>query len=323
MAKVTKSLKKSFPSGQKSAFDFDRAVAEAYEMFPHIDGSVYFVNAQTGKLVHPDPAFLEETNASINKNASLKKCLARQAKEHRLKKSSSCLPMLDDGGNIKLTFIFLYMEKDLFRVLGNNHTMAEERHMIFDHELGHVAIPGTLANSVKNESVADVYAALRHFQRYGTETGAVETLMQRRAAFAFIGQDALHFTSQALETALSFREQFDFKTLKPGEIASMAKYIGRNGAISRKELNSLSYHFNKLKDVFDGFRNDQPLRKIAERVFAARSPAVTKWGTVALKALLDKKISLIPNKRRLPLNSFYWDNVREAIKTQDNTPPKP
>lgn len=313
MPKVAKSLKKPFSKAKKPAFDFDRAVAEAYEMFPHIDGHVFFVNAHTGKVVHPDPAFLKETNAAINNNASLKKRVAEELKQHRKVKSSSCLPLVTGANNVSVAFVFLYMEKDLFRVLGKNHTLAEEQHIIFDHELAHVAIPNTLVNSVKSESVADVYAALRHFQRYGMKTGAVETLMQRRTALCFFGNDALHFTSQALETALSFKDQFNFKTLKPGEIASMAKYIGRNGTISRKDLNSLSYHFNKIDDGLEKIKNDQPLRKFAEQVFSARSPAVAKWGKVALQAFLDKKIHLTTDKRRLSLHGPYWDNIRHAM----------
>ncbi|MCE9507047.1 MAG: hypothetical protein K8R48_01865 [Alphaproteobacteria bacterium] len=311
MAKVTKSLKKSFQNGQKSAFDFDRAVAEAYEMFPHIDGSVFFVDVNAHNIIYPDPEGRTRILAAINGNDSIREDLNTEVHRHKDEKSSSCMQL--KIGKKEVYFLLLYLEKDLQSALEEKRNVAQNQHLVFDHELAHALIPNAHGHNVRCESTADVYAALRHFQRYGTQTYTIETLMQRRAALAFINQDAAHFTSQALETALSFKNQFDFKTLKPLEIASMAAYIGSKGSITGKELKSLSYHFNKLKGVADDVKNDQPLRKFAEQVFSARSPAMTKWGKVALQAFLDGKIHLATDKRRLSLHGPYWDNVRHAM----------
>jgi hypothetical protein len=312
MAKVTNSLKKSFPNGRKSAFDFDRAVAETYEMFPEIKEGVFFINVNTGKVVHSDPEVRSRLITAINGNIDVRKILNTEIFHHKREKKSSCMHL--KIGKAKINFLLLYLEKDLEGALGEKHDLRENQHLVFDHELAHALIPTASGGSVKCESIADSYAAVRHFQRYGTKTDTVETLMQRRAALSFFNQDTHHFTSQALETVISFKNEFDFKTMKPLEAARMAEYIGLKSHIGKKELRSLSYHFNKLKGLADEAKNETPLRKFADMVFSARSKEMTKWGTVALQAFLDKKIFLATEKRRLSLHGPYWQKVRKELK---------
>ena len=172
MAKVIKSLKKSFPNGQKSAFDFDRAVAEAYEMFPEIKEEIFFVDVNAGKVVHTDPEIRSRLISAINGNITVRKKLNTEVFHHKREKKSGCMHL--KIGKEKLSFLLLYLEKDLESALGEKHSLAENQHLVFDHELAHALIPQAQGGNVRCESIADSYAAVRHFQRYGTRTDRSE-----------------------------------------------------------------------------------------------------------------------------------------------------
>jgi hypothetical protein len=322
MAKTVKNLKKSFPHRQKSAFDFDHAVAETYEMFPEANGRVFFIDVKTKKIIHPDAAIRDRMVSFIDKTAPFKELLDANISNCRKEKSSRCVRMKTDGKN---KFILLYLEKDLRGPLGTAVPLAENQHFIFDHELAHAVIPKacSVRGGVRCESIADSYAALRHFQRYGTKTDTIKTLMQRRAVFSFFYQDTEHFTSQPLETVLSFKKEFNFKTLSSRNIAAMAAHIGTKDSIGKKELRSLSRCFNKLSGVLDKVKNEKPLRNFADMVLSARSPEVAKWGTIALQAFLDKKIFLATDKRRLSLHGPYWQKLRKDLKKRQKSLLKP
>lgn len=323
MAKVTKKLSKSFRNGQKPAFDFDRAVAETYAMFPDAKDEVFFIDVNTHKIIHPDPQIRRRLIDGINDNLTLRKELNTAIFEHKHRKQSSCLHL--QLGNAEAKFVFLYLEKDLWKPFGQKRSLAENQHLTFDHELAHAVIPQALGTTRRafRESIADAFAAVRHFQRYGTRTGAIKTLLQRRAALAFFNQDPEHFTSPTLELALAMKKEFNYKSLTPTETALMAELLATTGGLSRREMKNLSYHFNKLSGALDEVHDERHLRKFVDMTFSAKSAEMNKWAPVALQAFLDKSISLATNKRTLSLHGPYWKNVRRELKKRHKAAPKP
>jgi hypothetical protein len=185
--------------------------------------------------------------------------------------------------------------------------------LVFDHELAHALIPQAHGAKLLSESTADAYAALRHFQRNGTETGTIEKLLKRRAALGFMIHDDEHFTPPALEKVLSVKRDFDFSAMTPQKTVELAAKLAKEGTIKKDNIRRLARHFSKFTKPMKNPKGDQPVRLLAETVLAARSPDLKKWGAVALRAFLDRDISLKAGGKKVKLTGPYWQNVRRQL----------
>lgn len=314
MAKMTSALRKSFEKAAASDFNFYKAVREAYDLFPQMQRTIFFVDVNTANIIHPDAAIRAEIVTAINNHPEFRKDLAEDCANLRNDRLSACKPL--ENGNGAIFFVLLYLEKDMRTTFDGKKRLRQNQHFAFDHEFAHALIEAARGSSVKCESIADSYAALRHFQRYGTNTGLVEAQMQRRAALAFVNNDADHFTAPALESVLEVKNDFDFSQLTPEQTAAMANYIGCQSPPRGNDKKALTRSFNKLEGLLDDVKDDTPLKKLANYALTVRAPAVAKWSKVALSAFLDRKIKLRvdPEGPALPLKSRYWQDVRAAMR---------
>ncbi len=296
------------------SFDFDTAVAEAYEAFPQMANSIFFVDANTRRPIHPDAETQAQLTAALDAPTAFGTALTQDCSQLRGLRQSSCKIFYNNGQ--PMFFVLLYLEKDMESALDGPQHLRAHQHLAFDHEFAHALIEKANGGSTVCESVADSYAALRHFQRYGTKTGMIETLMQRRAALSFANNDVDHFTSPALEEVLSVRKSFDFTQLNPMQVARMAEYIGSKSAPRGAEKRALTRSFKKLSAAFNEMADDTPLRKLANSALTARAAIVGKWGKVALKAFLDNKVALEIGGQNVTFKSAYWRGVRAALKAR-------
>ena len=112
----------------------------------------------------------------------------------------------------------------------NNVSEASEEQLLYamDHELGHWGIDnGSYASrgdgsgndyaTMIGESVADAYALIRHYQRFGTgETSDKYVDPAKRAYDMILGGSLGHFTSFVLEEIAQQKDRIDFASLSPG-----------------------------------------------------------------------------------------------------------
>ncbi len=310
-------LKEAFEKKAKPVFTFKSAVAEAYEMFPELKGSVFFIDLKTNKAVHSDPAIRKTLVDFVNANDDVRIEINKGKFNALQKRSSVC--MFIEGDDFSLPFVTLYLEKDMMNVLKTDHPLSESRFCVFDHEFAHAMIPEAKGGDLCHEMVADAYMALRHFQRFGDDSKTIDLMMKRRAALAFFNQDPEHFTSPALKKVLEFNEKYDLLNITPAQTARLAAYIGKKSMIDHKAYKSLSRQFNKLKGKIETVEDDKALRDFAGMVLRARSPEMKKWGPVALSAFTEGKLHLKKdadeNGRSQPvvLRGKYWDDVRAKI----------
>lgn len=135
----------------------------------------------------------------------------------------------DKTANVNIIFfneILAPPEKD-------NLCAATLMHLYFtlDQELGHCAIKDGFPTSTNpwvpygiSEFVADSYAMIRHFQRFGTDRGYKEIHVDPAARTKSLVEngDLAHFTTFALKAILRNKNRVDFSRLTPAETAARA-----------------------------------------------------------------------------------------------------
>lgn len=306
-----KAFQKSVTSPARPAFDFDAAVAEAYERHPETKANIFFLDVAHARPSHPDANTRAGLAAILKGHEEWQRDLAEELKRRKITKSSAMMEL--GAGDGAAYFAFLYLKKDMQSALGAKHDVDENLQMVFDHEFAHALIPQAHGATPLAESTADVYSAIRFFQRHGTDNDTIEKLMKRRAVHAALNQDIKHFTAPALEYLLQMKHDMDFKALTPAETISAAEFIAREATPDDKTLKNLARHFNKFASVMLHVTDDAPLRLLAETVFKSRSPDVKKWGGMALGAFLDNHIKLRTDAKNVKLTGSYWEDARNKL----------
>lgn len=309
MNKITKKFKNAARKTTVAVFDFKKNVAEAYAMFPQIERSVFFVDVKADKLVHSDPAIRQELLAAINQDDEVRAKLNLEIKNHQRSKSSSCMQV--DTGAGKVFFLLLYLEKDMQSAFNRTHQLDQNQHLVFDHELAHAVISSAHGGDVKSESIADSYAAARHYQRYGIKTQTIETLMMRRTALCFFNEDPDHFTSPVLEKMIKLKNKIDFKRLNPAETVALAVRVARKNRVKPKTLASLSRQFKKVSKIPLG--GEALVKEFARMTLAQRTTETAKWSAQALQAFLDKKIFINDGGKRVSFETKSWQSIRHRL----------
>lgn len=134
---------------------------------------------------------------------------------------------------------------------------------VLDHELGHaVTMRGTdrslaVDHDFTNllECMADSYALIRHYQRYGEDSGFGEYLASLRTTAAIYQGDIGHYSTEAIETVIALN--------KDGKLADLTPEQSRDLAV---EIGHKSFHDLNAKHAFeDAFWS----RKVTEMFGAA------------------------------------------------------
>ena len=140
----------------------------------------------------------------------------------------------------------------------NNAEML--RNFVLDHELGHAAtahlLPKTKALSedvVQHwECIADSYALIRHYQRYGEDSAFGEHWSAFRSAAAVLTPDPAHWTSEAMQEVMDMNKQGLLTDLSPQEAIDLAMEIAEKHSFGLDESPNIKNAFDTspLRDAF-------------------------------------------------------------------------
>lgn len=279
-------LKAAFNKQAMPRFCLKKTVADMYAMFPEFSDTVFVIDLEHNKIIHPDKKTREAMTVALGRNKALMKELQKDTARAASDKSSFCKEVTIDGKSIR--FLALYLGRDMADLLDKNiRTLSMSRFSIFDHELAHAIVEGAQGHDILSESVADAFMVIRHIQRFGLESPLPDIYFRRRAAYAFLNQDVGHFTSPALENVIAIKDKIDYKTLSPTETMRLAEVIGVLSTPSKREMGVLKKHFNKQRDRLKRLTSDKSFSAFTEAVFTSKSPLVQKWGSVALFGFFD------------------------------------
>jgi hypothetical protein len=295
-------------AAQSYTFDLDREVAAFYRDHPEQKRRIFYIDASTmpGTLYRGKEDDIDEVAALLADNADLaafnKIAFERGSRADRY--------YALEYGTVLLNLSLPAQQNLLGVTLGNEISAA----YIFDHETDHLnGEDGLSKRENRNECEADAYAMLRHIQRFGRDSPALEKLMQRRALEMIAALDGSHFTAPVLEKIIADNKTTDFTRLTPEETVALAGRYARENAENPLFVSYMLDSFRALRldmsRVLDG--DTQPLRELASFAMRTTVPEELKWSTAAVHALLDGDLAF--DGRRLPAPAGNWQGLRRDL----------
>jgi hypothetical protein len=202
--------------------------------------------------------------------------------------------MFDPRNRLAAIFINDRIDESEF----NNVSEASEKRLLYvlDHELAHQTIldgnygmHGTNGNdyaTLVGECVADAYAMIRHYQRFGTagETSDKYVDPAARALHMIMRGDMGHFTSFVLDEIQKQKDKVDFSKLDDEQTAELARRFALKYMPSAPVVEGLFKAFGPLRKA----RNDQEaVKMLAAITLSPKSDYFTfKLGNIWLKDML-------------------------------------
>jgi hypothetical protein len=307
MKKTTPAFKQAARKQDPSVFDYAREVEQVWRDFPETE-KMYFLDICKRELVYPGESAKKKTMLQLLDN---KKDLLSDMKQMDQVENSSCYVPCHKA-------MLLYTQQHKYPFLDRRASQAMETMFVFDHEMGHAVIPnaGYFDGKNKAECIADAYAVIRHLQRYGAGSAAIDMLVQQRAfQFIFRRGRASHLTSPVVEQILARRHEIAWDSLTPAETTKLAWRFAMEYAMHPTLLDVIDRDLRKFQGRIGDIQGGATasLQELAEKVLSTDVSAVFKYGAEALKLCFDRQMTGVI------LAGEYWDNVRQQLAEKQKT----
>jgi hypothetical protein len=289
---------------------FNREVRKAVDDFPQLKGRFIFVNAVDGEA----NAFVDPELVS---NAELDQITADMTKQAK------------KAGSAFATKLGRYHELDVmtytplpFRMFTGKDQPAERELMAtFDHELGHLVVPGGYYSKDPcfRETAADAFAVLRQAQRYGDADEAIKKAGWRRAFDFVMSGDAGHFTTLSIDEMKPLMDKLDVKAMTPDQTVKLAQRFALAHTPHADVTNNVAKSFNPVRETLrDTHDIKEALKVLADISLSSDTAYYTfKIGSRVLKAFLDGEVRNAKDNSVFELKGDYWDGVRQKIAERD------
>ena len=301
---------------------FNAAVKEAVEQYPVLKGRFLFVNAAERNM-QPD---IDRTR--IRSDRQLQQ-LAQELID-TAEGGSAFAAKIGELGVHVMTFNPLPFR--LFTTQDQPYEM--EAMATFYHELGHLVAPAAYGSPTHGlaENVADVFGILRHIQKYGDDSKAIEMGSWGRAwRFVLTGQGD-HFTTLSIDAMPKLLEKLDVQALKPEETTALAARVALQNTPHIEVMHTVAQNFRDVRRTIARTQSlEEGLKVMAEVTLSQdhenRETYFTfRIGSSALQRFLDGKVGFdIETQKMLfgeqvsrstapiKLEGEYWDGVRKRM----------
>ena len=303
-------------------FDYLAAVINIYEKFPAAKERVHFYDLTARKFVEPDTQAAAEVQRYMQDPDDRMRFM-KHVETYRAEGNSAAAYGLPRGRCVLLT-----TSDRGINLLGRDIPAAQNIYFILDHELGHILAEhggrGGYGRTM-HECVADSFAALRHIQRFGTATKAVEGLLLHRAQrlVSLNGErHAEHFTSFTLEKVLETKAHVDIARLTPQQTLDLATRIAVTQTPNDLIVETTTAAFKSFKDALEKGQSNA-LHKLAYTVLNTRDYGVFKWGAPVLRGYMSGALGDTTNgfkKITIPKTDFaspYWQKVSTMLTRKE------
>ena len=286
---------------------FNREAAQAVKDFPELNGRYVFIDAPDNIAI---TKYLDREALGLEDDYELSRLLS-QMKRAAEKAGSSMATKL--GRNELDLIVFTPLPFRPFT--GKDQPGEMEIMATFDHELGHLVVKGAYfsQDSTLRESAADAYAVLRHIQRYGDKSEAIDRGGWRRAFDFIMSGDAGHFTTLVVDEVAALKDKLDIKAMTPQQTAELAGRIALQFTPHMDVTNEAAYSFQSVRETMQYSRSlEEGLKELAKVTLAEGVEYHTfKIGARALERFLDGKISTQDGP--ITLEGRFWDGVRRDL----------
>jgi hypothetical protein len=307
-------LRREEKQGKTLSDIFNQFAKEAVQHFPATKGKLLIFDANEYRSYGHDALDLKKAGTTIDEiNEFIDERYHDKGRQ----------TYADWENEVNLHFI-MYDEK-VKHAERKNVPENTEKDILFllDHELAHIVIKdpalegeNTQYKDTLKEAIADAYAMIRHYQRYGADSEHKNSIIDpwARAGALTLNKDTIHFSTFMLEEIIRRKDVIDFKALSPQQTAELAKRFAVEYTPPSSAVNRI---FKKLKPVQDAFnkspRSDQWLRKLAEITLdPANDPYTFKVCKRILTGYLDGRKDM--DGTSVKVSGVYWDGVRTKLK---------
>lgn len=209
---------------------FNDFFAESIERFPQMEGRLLILDMNQFVAYGTNDIDLEKTRLNPE---TARKFLGNHptARKQKANKDESSYAIDETGWRAKVKIIFSNerIPENEFK----NVTIESEKNLLFvlDHELGHLALKdgigkeNTLHAKILRECLADAYAVIRHYQRFGMDSDCSDLRLSphRRTRDLAVCAGKEHFTTYVTDEIIRRRHLIDFDRLDPQQTADLAR----------------------------------------------------------------------------------------------------
>jgi hypothetical protein len=230
---------------QSLAQEFNETAAAAYAAFPaQLARLAILLASDTEAPVYVSPQVAQELTKSTS---AIRQAVATYAGILKAKNAAGLSERNALLAGTPVNLIALDSENipGLF-----NGRFTKEMRAIFnlDHEIGHHIVRNGLPSPEKGvtlhkaEAAADAFAALRHIQRFGKNTGQAGNRAENIAYCIILFSDMVHYTSGAIQRAFGIADEMgdDFFNLPLQETAELAAKIADETALDGLTLKKIA-----------------------------------------------------------------------------------
>lgn len=246
---------------------FNSFVQESQARFPALEGRFMIMDVE-GNAAYGT----RDVRLSRGTPEQLLQYLGTHGITHELRRNpekSSCAHH-DAGG-----FDIIFFNDTIDPAIAGCATEAAHRRTqrLLDHELAHLAIEDGMYEAkdkgtqkeLLGECVADAYALLRDYQRFGTDNPSPDKYVSpfsRADALIFQG-DSSHFTTFVLDAIAKCRHALDLDNMTPEQTATIARNFARTYTPSAETVRELKEAFAPVKELWQTDR-DAAVRKLID-----------------------------------------------------------
>ncbi len=309
------------PKGRSLSEIFNEFAHDAVARFPHLKGQILIVDMDE-KKVYAESVDKQKTGLAREdvpdyiSNHQLYKEMERN-------KAMSSAATRDEKRNLMLVF----MNESVSPAERAGVSKETEQHLLYvmDHELAHNAIKDGASRDVQSaydynillgESVADAYAQIRHYQRYGVDEYAHNKYVSPggRAENFILSGDSVHFTSFVLEAINKQKDKIDFDKLTPQQTADLARRFALEYMPPKRVVQDISFAFAPIRNIFR-FNKEEGVKALVSKALDPKADYYTfKFASLWLKDMLAT--GTYPDGRPIQLPRQYLDDVVAKLKTR-------
>ena len=194
---------------------------------------------------------------------------------------------------------------------------------IMDHELAHLAIKDPplegenrqYADSIR-EAIADAYAMIRHYQRYGTQSEHKNTIIDpwARAGALTFNRDTVHFSSFMLDEIVKRKDIIDFSSLSPQQTTELAKRFALAYTPASSVVNSILRKLRPVRSAYNAAPDsDEWLKVLMKVTLDPKNDSYTfKVCSKILQGYLDGRTDM--DGMSVDTTGIHWDDVRKSLR---------
>lgn len=233
------------------AEEFNKTAVEAHAVFPHdLDNLVLLLPQTSETPVYVSPEIAQQLTENIAEVKTL--ILGFKALMYQESAGGVAVPQFPLAG-MTVRLIALDQE-DVPGLFSDRYT--REMRIIFnlDHEIGHHILknghPYRGVSEGEGETVCDVFAMLRHIQRFGNDTDNAGYFAESRAYTIVLLANAEHYTTNAVQGAIQYAAKKDISRLSLEDTAALAEKIAKISRVDDETLEKVREAFAPAHENF-------------------------------------------------------------------------